>query len=112
MASKALTGASAQSIVLSLLDRRENYGYQILKSVLELSDGEVEWIAGSLYPLLHRMTADGFVESEWIEGDGVRRRRVYRITALGRETLARDRRDWLSVHKIFSRLWDLQPNLS
>jgi PadR family transcriptional regulator PadR len=112
MASKALTGASAQSIVLSLLDRRENYGYQILKSVHELSDGEVEWIAGSLYPLLHRMTADGLVESEWIEGDGVRRRRIYRITVKGQEKLASERQDWLAVHRIFARLWDLQPSLT
>ena len=112
MANKSLTGASAQSIVLSLLDRGENYGYQILKNVHELSDGEVEWIAGSLYPLLHRMTADGFVESAWREEDGLRRRRVYCITAKGRAVLETEKRNWLSVHKIFSRLWNLQPALS
>ena len=112
MPAKALTGASAQTIVLSILDRGDNYGYKIIKHVHQLSEGAVEWAAGSLYPLMHRMKADGFVESFWVEGEGERRRRYYRITAKGRKALEKEKREWLSVHRIFVQLWGLQPSLS
>lgn len=112
MPAKALTGASAQTIVLSILERGESYGYQIIKRVNELSAGEVEWAAGSLYTLMHRMKAEGLVESYWVEAEGERRRRFYRITPKGVGALEKEKKDWLSVHNIFVQLWGLQPSLS
>jgi len=109
MPAKALTGASAQTIVLSILQSGENYGYRIIERVHQLSDGAVEWSPGSLYPLLHRMKADGLVESKWVEKEGERRRRYYRITPKGNRLLERERKEWLSVHLILARLWGLQP---
>ena len=112
MPEKALTGASAQTIVLSILDRHESYGYRILNDVSRLSGGDVEWGPGSLYPLLHRMKADRLVESSWIEKNGERRRRYYRITAKGRKALEKEKQQWLSVHRILIQLWGIQPSLS
>lgn len=110
--SKSMTGASAQAIVLSILGRRESYGYEIIKEVDRLSDGAIEWAAGSLYPLLHRMKADGLVESFWVEKEGERRRRYYRITEKGRKALAAEKKEWLVVHNILAQLWGLQPSLT
>lgn len=112
MPAKALTGASAQTIVLSILQRQESYGYEIIKRVHELSNGEVEWAAGSLYTLMHRMKASGFVESFWVEKEGERRRRFYKITKKGAGALEDEKKAWLSVHGIFVQLWGLQPSIS
>ncbi len=112
MPAKALTGASAQTIVLSILEQGENYGYHIIKRVNQLSQGDVEWAAGSLYTLMHRIKADGLVESYWVETEGERRRRYYRITAKGRQALKKEKEAWLSVHNIFVQLWGLQPSLT
>ena len=112
MPAKALTGASAQTIVLSILQQRESYGYQIIKRVNQLSGGEVEWSAGSLYTLMHRMKADGLVDSSWVEKEGERRRRYYRITPKGEKSLNEEKKAWMSVHGIFVQLWGLQPSLS
>ncbi len=111
MPAKALTGASAQTIVLSILEQGESYGYQIIKRVNQLSNGEVEWAAGSLYTLMHRMKADGLVDSFWVAPEGERRRRYYRITPKGQKALGKEKRAWLSVHHIFVQLWGLQPSL-
>ncbi|MEU9351057.1 PadR family transcriptional regulator [Streptomyces griseoloalbus] len=46
---------------------------------------------GTLYPTLHRLEADGLLESEQRVVDG-RTRRVYRATETGRQALAEDRR--------------------
>ena len=48
---KDLVAASATPLVLSILTESESYGYAILKRVRELSDGELEWTDGMLYPL-------------------------------------------------------------
>ena len=112
MPAKALTGASAQTIVLSILQRQESYGYKIIKRVLELSNGEVEWSAGSLYTLMHKMKTAGLVDSFWVEKEGERRRRYYKITVKGEQTLEDEKKAWLSVHGIFVQLWGLQPSVS
>ncbi len=112
MPTKAMTGASVQAIILSILSHGDSYGYEIIKKVHRLSGGEVEWAAGSLYPVMHRMTADGFVEAYWDEPEGERRRRYYRITARGQKALAAEKRQWMTVHGILAQLWGMQPSLA
>jgi PadR family transcriptional regulator, regulatory protein PadR len=58
---KDLVAASATPLVLAILAEGESYGYAILKRVREVSDGELEWTDGMLYPLLHRLQRLGYV---------------------------------------------------
>jgi len=44
--------AAATPIVLAILSEEENHGYAILERVRELSDDELSWSDGMLYPLL------------------------------------------------------------
>ena len=55
--SKDLVAASASPLVLSLLEDGESYGYAIIQRVRELTDGEIEWTDGMLYPVLYRLEA-------------------------------------------------------
>ena len=52
---KDLVAAMATPLVLAILLEGPSYGYAILKRVRELSDGDLEWTDGMLYPLLHRL---------------------------------------------------------
>ena len=67
MISKDLVAASATPLVLSILAEGESYGYAILQRVRELSDGEMEWTDGMLYPVLHRLERQGLLTSRWVE---------------------------------------------
>ncbi len=58
---KDLVAASAVPLVLSILEEGESYGYTIIQRVRELSDGAIEWTDGMLYPVLHRLEAQGLV---------------------------------------------------
>jgi PadR family transcriptional regulator PadR len=62
---KDLVAASATPLVLGILSEGESYGYAIIKRVEELSAGELQWTDGMLYPVLHRLERNGFVEAEW-----------------------------------------------
>ena len=105
MISKALVAASTKPMIFSILMSGENYGYQIIQRVKELSGGKLEWSDGMLYPVLHRLEKDGFIRSQWKMSNGGRLRKYYMLTTKGREELENERRQWLSVHEALSKLW-------
>lgn len=102
---KDLVAASATPMVLGILAEGESYGYAILKRVRELSGGQLEWTDGLLYPLLHRLEGLGHVEATWGSAENGRKRRYYRITAGGRESLAEHRLQWQTVVGALSNSW-------
>ncbi len=106
MSTKSLNGASIAAIILSILRNGDSYGYAIINRVRELSGGDVEWTAGSLYPVLHRMKTNGWIRDYWEEPDGERRRRYYAITAKGEKALATEREKWMTFHDLLTALWD------
>jgi PadR family transcriptional regulator, regulatory protein PadR len=102
---KDLVAASATPLVLAILEDGETYGYAILKRIRDLSDGELEWTEGMLYPLLHRLHRLGYVSREWRSSDAGRRRRYYAITDDGRAALADQRRQWVTVARALGDVW-------
>ena len=102
---KDLVAASATPLVLAILSEGENYGYAILKRVRELSEGELDWTDGMLYPLLHRLSRLGYVTTEWRTPPEGRRRRYYSITKQGRAALAEQQRQWAAVTRALSDVW-------
>jgi DNA-binding PadR family transcriptional regulator len=109
MVSKALVAASTKPIILSILVRGEDYGYQIIQRVKEISGGTLEWSDNMLYPVLHRLESDGFIVSRWKISEGGRLRKYYELTELGRKELETERGQWMDVHKTLSRLWEPLP---
>lgn len=71
--------------VLLALSEEPKHGYLIMKEVAEKTGGEVELSTGTLYGIIKRL-----LRNTWIEEThrglnvGGRRRRSYRLTALGR----------------------------
>jgi DNA-binding PadR family transcriptional regulator len=102
---KDLVAASATPLVLAILAEGENYGYGVLKRVRELSDGELEWTDGMLYPLLHRLHRLGYVTTEWRSPPEGRRRRYYALTDSGQAALAEHRRQWVTVTQALGEVW-------
>jgi DNA-binding PadR family transcriptional regulator len=102
---KDLVAASATPLVLAILAEGESYGYAILKRVRKLSDGEMEWTDGMLYPLLDRLHRLGYVTREWRIPPEGRRRRYYAITDEGRAALADHKRQWVTVARALGDVW-------
>jgi len=109
---KDLVAASATPLVLGILAEDESYGYAIMKRVRELSEGELDWTDGMLYPLLHRLHRFGYVTTEWRTPPEGRRRRYYAITDEGQAALAEHKRQWVTVARALGDVWrgaDLLP---
>ncbi|MFV0606688.1 MAG: PadR family transcriptional regulator [Niabella sp.] len=74
-----------EPILLKLLDENGRmYGYEITQKIKTLTDGELKITEGSLYPLLHRLEADGILEVE-MENIGNRIRKYYSLTKAGKK---------------------------
>jgi PadR family transcriptional regulator PadR len=109
MVSKALVAASTKPLVLAILKRGENYGYQIIQSVRRLSGGKLEWSEPMLYPLLKRMERDGLIRSEWKLTENKRFRRYFRLTDKGLREQERGSAEWSLVNDLFGKVLDLLP---
>ena len=106
MVSKALVAASTKPMILSILAGGEIYGYQIIHNMIEISGGALEWSEGTVYPVLHRLEKEGLIRSHWKLSDKGRRRKYYRLTEPGKKELEHEKRQWLSVHGVLSKLWE------
>lgn len=91
--SKSLTSVVSELLILSLLNRNPGYGYEIIKTLFEITNGTINRQAGSIYPLLSKMEGKGWIKSEWdIETE--RPRRIYHISRKGKIELECQINDW------------------
>lgn len=85
MYSSELVKGTLRTIILKLLsENTKMYGYEITQKVKELTDDEIQLTEGALYPMLHKLEAEGAVETELVN-IGKRVRKYYRLTNLGNE---------------------------
>lgn len=73
-------------LVLSTLRNGGKHGYQVALDVEAESGGVFTFQHGTLYPILHRLEAEGMIRGSWSKGEG-RRRKVYALTAAGQRYL-------------------------
>ncbi|MNM46551.1 lineage-specific thermal regulator protein [compost metagenome] len=90
---KELLKGSTGTMLLTLLSRGPLYGYDMIRELDRQSKGVFALKEGTLYPILHQMEAEGWVEAYW-ETVGGRNRKYYRITERGRKTLAAKKEEW------------------
>lgn len=88
MISKELIKGTLRSIVLRLLLEHERmYGYEITQKVSELTKGKISLTFAALYPVLHKLEADGHVLTE-TENVNNRIRKYYALTGKGKKEAA------------------------
>lgn len=104
MLRKELVAASAEPLILSLLENGESYGYAIIQDIKARSDGKLEWTDGMLYPVLHRMERRGWIKSCWKESETGRKRKYYSIKEDGRKALKKQSEEWSTVNSVLTGL--------
>lgn len=85
-----------QLLILQLLSGEPMYGYQIVKTIKQRSQGELSVSEGSIYPLLHKLEEEGSLVSFRREVKG-RERYYYELTSQGKEKLRELKEEWNSV---------------
>src|SRR5579872_1859483 len=89
-----LLQGTLEMMVLRTLLLGPSNGYQIAKTIEQMSDDILQIDHGSLYPALHRLEKRGWLTAKWTVSDTQRKARYYRLTAAGRKQLLREQSKW------------------
>ena len=81
-------------LILKVLSRDSMHGWAIAQRLQDLSQDLLQIGQGSLYPALHRLAEEGWIEATWGISEAGRRARFYRLTSSGRRQLERERASW------------------
>jgi PadR family transcriptional regulator PadR len=93
-----------ETALLYLINEVQTYGYSIIKELEKRTTGYLKLKGGTIYPALRRLELKGLVKS-WQQRTTERRsRRYYKITAKGRQFLARRLVEWQDFSQAVSTL--------
>jgi transcriptional regulator len=81
-------------LILKTLEDQPLHGYAIAQHIEHTSRALLHVPQGSLYPALHRLENRGWLSAAWVQTDGGRAAKVYRLTAKGRRQLEEEMADW------------------
>ena len=95
-----------QLCVLTLLKQRPYYGYELVGAI----STEIHISEGTIYPLLRRLKAEGFVDTYLEESTEGPSRKYYRITEQGEEEQRSQLEEWLQFRASVERLMHIKAN--
>ena len=94
-------------LILRTLQKDALHGWAISERIQQLSEDVLQINQGSLYPALHRLEHQGWIEAEWKVSELGRRAKYYRLTASGRKQLTIEAREWDRMQHAINRVMRL-----
>jgi transcriptional regulator len=94
-------------LILRTLQSQPLHGWAIADRIQQVSEDVLQVNQGSLYPALHRLEHQGWVEAEWAVSELGRRAKYYRLTSTGRRQLARESGEWDRMSAAIARVMKL-----
>ena len=81
-------------LILKILALEPMHGWAISQRLRQVSRGALQVSDGSLYPALHKLEQEGWVQAEWRTSELGRRAKFYQLTRPGRKQLERESANW------------------
>lgn len=93
-ASVDLLQGTLDLLILRTLQAGPLHGWAISQRIQQISEDVLRVNQGSLYPALHRLEHEGWIEAEWGASENNRRAKFYRLTRAGRRKLEEETASW------------------
>ena len=81
-------------LILKTIALQPMHGWAIAQRIRQISNEVLQVQQGSLYPALHRLEQQGWIQAEWGESDNNRRAKYYSLTKAGRKQLDQEMANW------------------
>jgi PadR family transcriptional regulator PadR len=94
-------------LILRTLQNGPMHGWAISERIQQISQDVLRVNQGSLYPALHRLEHQGWIQAESGVSELGRRARFYRLTAAGRKQLNREADQWARLAGAIGRVMEL-----
>ena len=97
-------------LILSLLNERDMYGYELLREADQRSESTFHLKEGTLYPALVRLEHNGWIKGAWQKTENNRDAKYYAITVTGRRALEREAARWRRLVSLVDKLLLTEPS--
>ena len=91
-------------LILKTLALEPAHGLGLTQRIQQITGGTFQVSVGSIFPALHRMRDNGWVDAEWGTSANNRRAKYYRLTAAGRRQLKTEVRNWELIKVAVTRV--------
>jgi PadR family transcriptional regulator, regulatory protein PadR len=81
-------------LILKTLALEAMHGWGVAQRIQQISKDALQVQQGSLYPALHRLEQQGWIEAEWRPSENNRRAKYYSLTRAGRKQLEVETANW------------------
>jgi transcriptional regulator len=81
-------------LILKTLALETMHGWGIAQRIQQISKDALHVQQGSLYPALHRLEQQGWIQSEWRPSENNRRAKYYSLTRAGGKQLEAETANW------------------
>jgi PadR family transcriptional regulator PadR len=108
MPAEDLLPGTLDLLVLKAVSLGPMHGLGVTRRIEQLTGGTFQVKPGSLFPALHRMEEQGWLESEWGDSETNRRAKYYRVTKAGRRQLGAEKKRWDQVTLAMARMLEAE----
>lgn len=104
MFNRELVKGSTSLLVLQLLNERDMYGYELVKEMDQRSEHHLQIKEGTLYPSLHKLEKQAYIECYWQNQPKGPARKYYQITPEGQSILEEKTSEWHRYVQVMNNL--------
>ena len=91
-------------LLLKILALQPLHGWAISHRLKSISGDVLQVSEGSLYPALHKLEQQGWIQAEWKQTENNRRAKFYSLTRLGRKHLELEAASWHVLSSAITRI--------
>ena len=91
-------------LILKTLQLEPMHGWGIAQRIQQVSESVLQVNQGSLYPALHRLEEQGWIEANWATSENNRQAKYYELTRLGRKQLTEETENWQRLSGAVGRI--------
>jgi len=102
--SSEILRGNTETIILAILNKKDSYGYEIMKTIIEGGKGLFTIKDATVYTAFKRMEKEDLIISYWGDEDGSARRKYYRITEKGKGHYAHKAAEWNEIQVALNNL--------
>ena len=89
-----LVQGTVDLLILKIIAIEPMHGWAIARRIRQMSNDVLQVGQSALYPALHKLEQQGWIEAEWRMSDNNRRAKYYSLTRAGRKALAKEANQW------------------
>lgn len=104
MSRREFLKGTLEMVILSMLKKKDMYGYEITRQLKEISPEMLGIKEGTLYPILQRMVDNGWLAGKWVKVGVRRKRHYYSMTSKGQAQLKETRELWKDLTAAVSQV--------